>query len=189
MKTSLFGVELEFYCDCEETLAQISNELPEWWYLEKEKLQNQYEIISPILKFSGLDEIEFVMSLLQKNSSSIYFDDNCGIHVHIDVRNKTASQIISYIEAYCYLEMDTSFQLRNNEYCYEVSDRFFARKDSLSSRDISQSTLLEVLGFNKGDAINLKSIEKFGSLEFRALRFSLETAQIIKFINFLLSLN
>lgn len=189
MKTALFGVELEFYCDCEETVIQISNTLPDWWYLEKEKLQNQYEIVSPILEFeSGIKEILSVMSLLQKNSKLIYFDDDCGIHIHIDIRNRTGSQIISYIESYCYLEKDPGLSLRNNEYCCEISDRFFAKKDSLFLSPMSQSAVFELLQFNKGDAINLKSMEKFGSLEFRALGFSLNAELLLNFIKILLSI-
>lgn len=119
--------------------------------------------------FSSLDELQ---KAFEVEGSKIYDSYRAGIHVHINVQDLTPTQIVTFYCSYIILEeilINWCDPTRvGNHFCLSASDAEYQIRCLL--RSITEGDLRYI---NTDDirysSINLKSLYKFGSLEFRAL--------------------
>ncbi len=145
----------------------------------------------------ALEEAEQQISRL---SGSNKFPEMTSVHVHVDIRDMTVTQLINFLTLsimfenvlFNYVEHHRS----KNHFCLPMTDatdclnrlkRFVeqARTDSLSRDRIrSLFTSDEV----KYAGINLSSIPRYGSLEFRMHHGTADSTALIRWINILLKI-
>jgi len=114
--------------------------------------------------------------------------NRCGVHVHINVQSLTSSQLISFIVLYLCMEnvltkwcgedrVGNLFCLRavDAEYILDAIIEFMANGDiSIFQNDVRYG------------AMNLSSLNKYGSLEFRAMRTPADFGLVDTWVDMLL---
>lgn len=104
-----------------------------------------------------------------------------GVHVHVNMQQYSMTQVINYICAYMIFEdclTDFCGEHRvGNLFCLRVRDAdrlIFSLRDRIRRKD-----LLNINNnANRYAAINIESLPKFGSLEFRAMRSTVDPMEI-----------
>lgn len=185
--TSRYGIEIEFYAE-KKTAHLLSSKLGDGWELIEEKLPSQYELISPILRYES--DLSPIFKLLKEHN--VNYDNNCGIHVHLDCRNKKVDSILKSLLYYAYAEESESFfedfSLRKNDYCAPVASSFFKNKLAAENAKSIFELPLYFQPLNKSSAINLLALEKFGTIEYRALSAAASLEATTNWLSFLFSL-
>jgi hypothetical protein len=131
----------------------------------------EYVLRSPVPRSMVAKSLELLQSSLKKARLSP--SDRCGVHVHVNVQQLTISQLVSFITLYTIFEevlVKFCGPLREGNYfCLRAKDaEYIIDKfaEYIEQGDIS--------GVGRDSfryaALNLSSIPKFGSLEFRSMR-------------------
>lgn len=117
-----------------------------------------------------------------------------SIHVHVDVRDMSMSELKRLVLFYSIFE-DTFFKWSlperyHNNYCRAISlhHDVMERLSMLVAAQEGMTTVKAVQHGNKYDSINILSIKQRGSIEFRMMRGTYDTELILKWINMLLAL-
>ena len=184
----MIGVEFEFYSKNSDLVSLLP--LRPGWKIVAEKILHQYELVSPP---STADEILSDLKLILedlKATNEVYLDSNCGLHVHVDCSRKSVSQIAEILVRYWMTE-DFNFEsfpaLRENDFCFKLESLITLQQ--LTSCELSSFSYKDLIFnlpiLNKGAAVNLLALEKFGTLEFRAMGANFEMEQIQFWIFFL----
>ena len=121
--------------------------------------------------------------------SNAHASSNCSVHVHLDVRGSTLTQFRDLIMGYCFFE-DLLFKLggyhrRNSSFCRPLCTVSNVG-EICSALDSGEFPRHLISRWCKYTALNLKAVEKYGSVEFRMLEGTTSTSRISNFINVLL---
>lgn len=138
--------------------------------------------------------LPYLLRAMNKKSSKTNFSIRCSTHVHLNVQNLYGYQVM-YIAAlyYVFEHIFTSLlqeQRKGNLFCLGVNDCGGALAESLRSAASDSSDFLRFISndHNKYSAVNLCTVRKFGSLEFRALHGTLDRGEILDWVSIILSL-
>ena len=166
-----FGIEIEMEG---ESLPHISNSL--WEIFGDGSLRGnacEYVLRTPSYGSTVAQQIELLIAYL-KEHGSIRPSDRCGVHIHINVQNLRLNQLYNMLVLYFISE-----ELLIEEYSPERKGNLFC----LSGQDAEgvidwlhgsmRRSLARMLTFAdtqtlKYAALNLSSLTRFGTLEFRA---------------------
>lgn len=184
----MVGVEFEFYCMSSDFMANFI--LPASWKIIAEKIEHQYELISPPTEIDeALSSLEPILEDF-KVANVVHLDSNCGLHVHIDCSRKSISQLADILKYYWIAEgfnFERFSTLRENDFCLKLSSLITLQQ--LTHGKLFSSSYRDLIfnfpTLNKGAAINLLALEKFGTLEFRAMGANFDFEQIRNWIFFL----
>ena len=55
--------------------------------------ERRAEVVSPILTYADMDKLQEIVRAVRKTGAKV--DEKCGIHVHIDATDMTATQIVN----------------------------------------------------------------------------------------------
>lgn len=179
-------------------LPKISNQV--WRYTSDNSLKGGLEGIEYVMKapisLSSLKEELVSFKEYFKNSSvdnSIY----AGIHAHVNVQDITPKQLINYLVCFLIVEDLLVKWCGNtrvgNHFCLRSSDAeyfvYFLRKciqeDSFDEVFEGSSTGGNFIRYS---AANLKSLGKYGSIEFRCLNSTIEPDRIYQWSHTLISI-
>ena len=206
---SMVGLEIEL-----ETIARIAEQKLDYWErVEDGSLRNngsEYIFAEPLFGedvVRALTELEvFVTSYNEafKVPEDVLLDENTSVHVHVDCRDLSNTQLSSFIMLSVLLEQvlctyaaperennifSLSLAKANEEvtriarilhYLSEVGDNYGGRRADQLSRVISDSS--------KYAGINLMALYEFGSIEFRMHKGEYRTERLLEWINILLSI-
>lgn len=145
------------------------------------------EIVSPILESEkDLEKVERICSLLIANGAKI--NNSCGFHVHIDARPLNAKQIELIYRRYAAYERAIDLlhpvdrRDNANNYCLSIKPIIaMMNEDNIELRSKKE---VHKLGVDKYYKLNLISLDKYGSIEFRQHKGSLEFNEIQHWIKF-----
>jgi hypothetical protein len=144
--------------------------------------RSEYVLRSPI-KISKVEEALTVLKEHQRDAE-LNFSFRCSVHVHINIGMLTHSQLLAYLYLVSLLEEPLmSFcgeERKGNRFCLRISDAE-AYAEVLGS--LFSHGPLELMHINANkvrySAINIASIPKYGSLEFRGMRGNLDVDVIV----------
>jgi hypothetical protein len=111
-----------------------------------------------------------------------------GVHIHYNVQSWTVQELFTFLSLY-YLFEDTLFvflgeERKGNLFCLDAKEAGYIPHGLYQCL---QSETFEAMLFNNQDmrysALNLYSVKKFGSIEFRALRTPVTAAPILTWID------
>lgn len=136
------------------------------------------------------DSLDILLNLLKK--SKVNDSYRAGIHCHINCQELTMRQLVNFICCYALVEdylIDWCDPRRKgNHFCLKIKDAEFL--PYTISKFIRTGDIKHIQTDNiRYSAINLLSLFKFGSLEFRALESTCDKAKILKWVNVLLNLS
>ncbi len=133
------------------------------------------EFISPILYGDeGLEEVEFFCDLASDKAFDV--DDNCGYHLHLDVRDETTVQLrhIAYAYAKSYAawrNLVSSYRANDCNYCHAPSYSASSIKTCRRIKDFMART-------DRYNYLNLYAFERLGTVEVRLHDASLHAKTI-----------
>lgn len=144
-----------------------------------------FEVVSPILKGeAGLDEAEIVARALEDAGANA--NARCGFHVHFDASGLETRQIKNIIRRYANHECEIdAFMPRSrrgnaNKYCKSlgwISTTAFK----------TASTVIELADAqpDRYYKVNLKSYQRYGTIEFRQHSGTVNAAKVCNWVRFL----
>ena len=199
-----FGLELEFVGVSPRTVAETINNLdgiecyfegyhhttrPYWKIVTDASLDGTGgEIVSPILKgVEGAKQLETILDALD-NLEGIRVNVQCGLHVHLDVNDLTVAEIQSVYERYADYEsqidmvMPRSRRGNNSRWCASVTNTAGRIKNV---RGRTKSALANAAG--RYYKVNLQSLTRYGTMEFRQHSGTLNFDKIINWVSFLMA--
>lgn len=201
-----FGVEIEYTGVSRTTVRSILNEhgyitdqqgrsrnLEQWSVVFDGSVTgagNEYdntggEVVSPILSGeAGLEAIGKVSRLISRNGGKA--DRSCGLHVHVDATGIPIPELHTIARRYARFESEIdSFMPRSrrgngNNYCYSMTPDVLTRIDQTYNRD----SFYNVDRYRK---LNLNSVYKHGTIEFRQHGGSINPEKIKNWVRFCVS--
>lgn len=192
------GPKLGIECETEgRGLPVIANA---FWRTEQDgSLRNGLEYVSaPIMPEKVVTAINNLIANQQKHGAVVDFSFRCSTHVHINVQDLNEKQLVNMIFLYALFEnVFMNFVAKErvgNRFClrfqdagaltYEVAQFFrYALQERLAVgvHELNQNSL-------KYAAINLYTLRKYGTLEFRALEGCNDPQRIKKWIDAIVAL-
>lgn len=121
------------------------------------------------------------------------FSFRTSVHVHINVQELTEDQLVSMIYTYALLEDALIFycgkERKCNRFCLRIQD---AEGVLQVISGIIRNGVKVMRNFNEGEiryaALNLAALTKYGSVEFRAMRGTMDQGIILNWVESLLSI-
>jgi hypothetical protein len=191
IKTGDLGVEVE---------VEGNSVLPEvvtdgWKAVKDGSLRGEakeYVFYQPLGLEDTVDEINKLYDLID---GKIIDSMRAGVHVHVNCQTLTLRQLFTVMAAYYCIENllteEAGEERQGNLFCLRLSDADYVNTgimSALSQRDIKLDGGIFHNENLRYGAMNLVSLSKFGSLEFRALRTPLDRKKVIQWVDTLFTL-
>lgn len=150
----------------------------------------EYVLHHPIPMKNVEKALNNLTAILKKNNAKKELSDRCGVHIHINVQHMTFMELINYLCLYLVLEpLLVSYcgsSREGNMFCLRAKDA--PTLIDLIMNSYAHSDLYSLIG--RGNhfryaAVNVSSIRKHGSLEFRSLKTPKNFKKIIPWVNLL----
>jgi hypothetical protein len=176
-------VGLEIEVEGENVLHQA---ILNHWVIDKDgSLRNdsaEYKLCEPIPRDKVLPVLLYLYQKLDRAGTQILDSHRTGVHVHINVQQLTVKELYQFITLYlCIEELMVRWagpKRVGNLFCLRASDA--EGLVNLLSNALSSGNLQELHSDRvRYASLNVKAIQDYGSLEFRALRGGLITPQEI----------
>jgi hypothetical protein len=125
--------------------------------------------------------------------SELDFSYRTSVHVHVNVQDLTAPQLLNLVYTYALLEdvfMNYAGKSRRcNRFCLSIQDAE-GTLDAIRAiiRDGVATMALREEAYIRYAAINLAAIAKYGSVEFRAMRGNLDVGILVNWVQSLMCL-
>ena len=205
-----FGIEVEFISelsrdDLVDSMNTILNEVNsgmrireayysdssnEWRIKDDGSLSGSgwgAELVSPILYgIEGVEQLEIMLKVL--NSHDVSINVSCGLHVHLGAQDLTYHEIISVMDRYSEFEpqvdmiMAESRRGDNAHYARPIGAGYIGRL----KRNAKSKSRLAYAG-DRYRKVNLESLSKHGTLEFRHHSGTSNFEKIVSWLSFLMT--
>lgn len=175
---SLFNSPISFWnCHIDQSLRHVDQHPP-----------IEYVLKQPLSRKGVSDALTYLLKKLKAAGSEIRMSYRCSVHVHVNCQRLTMKQIYQYILLYMIFEdMLVNFSGKDrvgNFFCLRAKDAEYWVKVLQDSIKTMQFTEL----FNDNwryTSCNTASLGKFGSLEFRSMRGTIDQKLIETWIDLL----
>lgn len=182
----IFGIEVEA-----EGIGLFEFNKDKFWKSVYDGSIRGIEYVSrkPKSKGQTFNDLDYLYKKLENNNCELIPSVRTSVHVHVNVQEFTLDQLRNFILLYLCLEEPLKHfcgkYRENNIFCQSYSQSEGLRniiKIILQKDDIYDLLLVNDVRYS---GINLNSIVKFGSLEFRTMQFTKTTTPIKNWINML----
>lgn len=189
---SLVGIELEVEEVDQRAVLKALHEAPMWNVTGDGSLRNGLELVS--LPVSGVNLVSAIKELqyILDNSGTPALTKRCSLHVHIDMRDMSVRQLFSLLVVYTIFENElfnyVGEERKDNPYCVPLShaDNLLELLEKFRGTDAQIARLISQ--WPKYSAVNLKTLGRLGTLEFRHHPGTLSVSKIFEWVNILLCL-
>jgi hypothetical protein len=148
----------------------------------------EYVLIQPVAHKEVAKYLSDLQEALEGNEAKLDPSDRCGVHVHVNCQQLTVSQVLCFICTYLVLEEALvkwcGEDREGNLFTLRAKDA-----EALVAMLITAATNQNFNNFNseyRYSSINIASLIKFGSLEFRSLRTPKDFSTINTWVNLLM---
>ena len=155
-----------------------------WKLVPDGSVRNGFEVVSPILSGeAGLAEAEIVARALDDAGASV--NSSCGLHVHFDASDLDLKALKNILRRYAAHEaeidafMPGSRRGNENTYCKSLRGLEQDFERAVSIEDLASRMC------NRYFKVNLKSISRHGTIEFRQHSGTVNAAKIVNWVRFL----
>jgi hypothetical protein len=192
LKAGDLGIEVEV-----EGNERLPTSIPDsyWKVLNDGSLRGEakeYVFSKPLDCDTAYEQVLRLYKLLE---GKIVDSMRAGVHVHVNCQTLTLRQLFTVMAAYYCLENllieDAGEERQGNLFCLRLSDADYVNvgiMSCLTHRDVYADGGIFTNENLRYGAMNLVSLSKFGSLEFRALRTPLEPLKVIEWADLFLTL-
>jgi hypothetical protein len=190
-KLGSLGIEVEV-----EGKAKLPVQINDRWRVHNDGSlrgeAKEYVFAKPLNKGEAYEEVGLLYDMLE---GKINDSMRAGVHVHVNCLHLTVQQLFTAMAAYYCLESllteDAGEERQGNLFCLRLSDADYVNTgimSTLTSKDFGNDGGIFYNENLRYGAMNLVSLSKFGSLEFRALRTPLEGERVVEWADTLLCL-
>lgn len=131
---------------------------------------------------------EIARYLAEPDGPCLVLSNRCGVHVHINCQKMNQEQVIKYIILYLILENVLLHYCgedrEGNMFCLRTKDAGYLLHSLINGQSLRKISSQDI----RYSSINMCSLRKFGSLEFRALPTPSNLKDISKWVNILLAI-
>lgn len=193
VSTTKVGIELEM-----EGVSQRSYEehrASGWGFIPDGSLREsgiEAVLKKPLGGVKLVKALEHFTTWRKDHAPGAEVNDRTGMHVHVDVRDLTPRQLKTFLLTSIMFEevfIEATGGRRDNVFCcrFATSDNqlMFVSKVGMLNRNNVETTFQ---GTEKYATVNMKSIYNLGSVEFRYHKGTLETDEILSWVNTLLQM-
>lgn len=167
---------------------------PEWIATEDGSLRGEsreYIFRVPQPRSSVEELMHQLHSKLTNNRTLVYTSERTSVHVHVNAQDMTVVQAFNYILLYLIYENALVHYCgearEGNHFCLRADDADYLI--DFIERVVESGNFAELnTNMVRYASINLSALSKFGSLEFRAMRGTIDPDIICKWTNLLLRL-
>lgn len=156
-----------------------------WKLVSDSSVRGGFEVVSPILVGeAGIAEAEIVARALDDAGANV--NSTCGLHVHFDASDLNVNAVKTILRRYASHEdeidgfMPQSRRGDNNRFCKSIKSLLNSRFESAES--VSQ--LVRVIS-DRYLKVNLQSMSRHGTIEFRQHSGTVNAAKIANWVRFL----
>lgn len=170
------GIEIELVGRYLPQSDEINSFCPLWRRDEDNSLKGpetgEYVLKAPVPIKEVKKQLQYLEDLFKTKGTRLQHSITAGTHVHVNVQGFTAKQIITFVCSYLILEeMLVDWcepERRGNHFCLRASDAEYLIHLITTSIERNDYSLLntECIRYS---SINLMSLFKYGSVEFRSL--------------------
>lgn len=147
----------------------------------------EYVLRQPLSIEETRKALEFLYYKLQDNKSEVIMSNRCSVHVHFNCQQYTIRQLYCFILLYMIFEevlIDwASPERAGNLFCLRAKDSEYIIR--MLEFALEHKTLSDWKEDMRYSACNISAIPKFGSLEFRALKGTIDPELIMLWVNLL----
>lgn len=204
MNDRKFGIEIEAYGVSATMVASVltaagvntvvegyNHATREHWKIVSDAslrgLPDAFELVSPVLQGqAGLDAVAKAGEVLVLLGAKV--NKACGLHVHVDARDLTVKQVGNVCKMFgkyenCFDQLVPASR-RNNRFCDSILggrtiEQLFAACDS--SKTVAELRS-NVNSFSRYRKLNLESLERHGTVEFRQHSGTVEAAKMVEWV-------
>jgi Putative amidoligase enzyme. len=192
------GIEVEV-----ESISTLLDQNPIWITLEDGSLRNHgREFVSNPIRGAAVPyALHSLKEFLEKSNKGHDFSDRTSIHIHMNARDMSAEQVVSFLITYLVFETilyKQAYDLgkKNREaniFCLPVSTSlyFLDIADGISSfekGDEANAIYHLSRDWKKYTGLNLLPLQSKGTIEFRQMGGHLNIHSLIQWINLILSI-
>lgn len=172
---------------------RLSKEFTHYWNLERDgslRGEENFEYIlkKPLSLLNAEVALQVLNDQYEKDGSVIDDSVRAGIHVHVNVQDMTVLQLLTFITCYYVVEnVLTRFcgeGRQGNHFCLRSQDaeyQVMAICNAIETKDWFRLRTDDI----RYSAMNVSSLGKYGSVEFRAMRSTRDTRRIHKWASIL----
>lgn len=160
-------------------------DLPNYWKEEEDgSLRGhsmEYVLRRPVLRKDVAKVLDYLNDNFKKNQFKLLPSDRCGVHVHINCQQMEEAEVFNFLTLYFILEeVLTKYcgeDREGNLFCLRAADAEWLLEQLYQAK--MWGTFGNVAVDNlRYAAVNVCALNKFGSLEFRALRTPADVTKI-----------
>lgn len=135
----------------------------------------EYIFAKPVAHDKVKGMIEYLSEAFKENGSKLDFSFRTSVHVHMNVQELTANQVLNVIYTYLLLEEPlvnyVGKERKGNRFCLRLQDAE-GLLDSLNNMFLYGDEYLTNVPHDSARyaSINVEAMQKYGSIEFRAMR-------------------
>lgn len=186
-----FGIEMEIAGINIETNIRADHEdynhvtRDYWKIVPDSSVRGGFEVVSPILKGeSGLAAVEIAARALDDAGATV--NSSCGLHVHFDASDLDITALKNILRRYADHETEIDAFMprsrRGNENTYCLSIREFVNRHLERCASVQELVTSQHVRYFK---VNLQSLTRHGTIEFRQHSGTVNAAAIVNWVRFL----
>lgn len=149
----------------------------------------EYVLRKPASYVGAIKNLRTLYESLNKEGTAMYESVKAGVHIHINVQDYSLTELFNFVTTYLlFEEVLVSYcgeYREGNLFCLRVSDAPYVIDYITKAIKNKEFTKLDDNDI-RYCSINLMSLHKYGSLEFRAMRSTPDLSVVINWINLLL---
>lgn len=179
------GIEIE----CEGT--HLPMQVAKHWKIENDPSLRggfpnnccEYVLSEPILIKDVKTAVKEILDAAEKEGSKFNFSFRTSVHVHVNVQQLTEEELHAMIYTYLLLEEPLMSycgkERKANRFCLRIRDaeNTLMYVNSLIAKGVNTNVLRDD-GMLRYSSINLGSLQKYGSIEFRGMRGTIDIGVI-----------
>ena len=176
---------------------QYTHDIMETWKVVNDGSVSGGECVSPILSIAknGFRQIEIVTKVIKESGFNVNGTD-AGLHIHQDANDLTVRQVGHIFGLYASFQTLISSSLapsrrRDNDYCATESyrnmrDHTAKSWNNTSTKKLAKTEVRQIADktrkFSRFSALNIESLSKYGTIEFRQHQGTLNADKIISWV-------
>lgn len=190
IKAGEVGIEVEVEGE------NLLEKLPSYWEVHKENSlrgeSKEYALKRPLLRKSVLPVLKYLKKKLDAKGSHIYDSQRTGVHVHINCQGLPLRQVYNFICLYLLFEdllVEYAGETRvGNVFCLRAKDAEYFVDQLVDAVQRDDYHAFHAEHNMRYSSVNVCALWKFNSLEFRALRGTIDPDVIAEWTSFLLAI-
>jgi len=153
----------------------------------------EYVLHSPCARDKVGDKLQELEYAWAKYGSRLNPSNRCGVHVHLNCQDKTLKQVAIILGIYyCFEDVLLEYcgeERNGNFFCLGAKHAELQLTELYNMMHNEKLTVYQIDQHYRYAAMNITSLAKFGSLEFRPLKTTKSMADVLDWVNIILCIN